>query len=61
MIEIINKKPLSEIKEEKEIQKNEFQADIFEVVACLYEEVEGLRSEVLELRNKVEQPEGGAK
>lgn len=53
-IEIINKKPLSEIKEEKESQKNEFQADIFEVVACLYEEVE-------ELRARIEILEGGAK
>ncbi|MBU5313445.1 hypothetical protein KQI38_15595 [Tissierella carlieri] len=54
MIEIINKKPLSEIKEEKEMQKNEFQADIFEVVAHLYEEVE-------ELRAKIQILEGGAK
>lgn len=57
-IEILNKKPLSEIKEEKDKKKEEFQADIFEVVAMLYEEVEGLRAEVAELKTKVE---GGAK
>lgn len=57
-MEIINKKPLSEIKEEKETQKNEIQVDIFEVVAMLYEEVEELRAEVVDLKNKVE---GGAK
>lgn len=60
-MEIINKKPLSEIKEEKKIQKNEIQADIFEVVACLYEEVEELRSENIELRSRIETLEGGAK
>ncbi len=53
-IEIINQKPLREIKEEKEIKKNEMQADIFEVVAMLYEEVE-------ELRARIEILEGGAK
>lgn len=53
-IEILNKKSLSEIKEEKEMQKNAIQADIFEVVAMLYEEVE-------ELRARVEVLEGGAK
>ena len=53
-MEIINKKSLSEIKEEKETQKNEIQADIFEVVACLYEEVE-------ELRSRIETLEGGNK
>ncbi|WP_333637782.1 hypothetical protein [Tissierella praeacuta] len=57
-MEIINKKPLSEIKEEKEIEKNEMQADIFEVVACLYEEIEGIRAEVVTLKAKIE---GGAK
>lgn len=57
-MEIINKKPLLEIKEEKEMQKNKMQADIFEVVACLYEEVEELRAEVVALKAKVE---GGAK
>lgn len=60
-MEIMNKKPLSEIKEEKEMQKIEEQADIFEVVAMLYEEMEGLRTEVIELRAKVEILEGGAK
>ena len=45
-IEIINKKPLSEIQEEKKKKKEDIQADIFEVVANLYEEVEGLRSRV---------------
>lgn len=53
-MEIINKKLLSEIKEEKEMKKNEMQADIFEVVACLYEEVE-------ELRARVKILEGGVK
>lgn len=53
-MEILNQKPLSEIKEEKEMKKIEIQADVFEVVAMLYEEVE-------ELRSRVEQLEGGAK
>lgn len=53
-MEILNQKPLSEIKEEKEMKKIEIQADVFEVVANLYEEVE-------ELRSRVEQLEGGAK
>lgn len=52
MIEIINQKPLREIKEEKEMQKMEVQADVFEVIAMLYEEMEGLR-------NRIEQLEGG--
>lgn len=60
-MEIMNKKPLSEIKEEKEMQKIEEQADIFEVVAMLYEEMEGLRTEVIELKAKVEILEGGVK
>ena len=45
MIEIINRKSLLEIKEEKEKKKEDIQADIFEVLAMLYEEVEELRSE----------------
>lgn len=53
-MEILNQKPLSEIKEEKEMKKIEIQADVFEVAAMLYEEVE-------ELRSRVEQLEGGAK
>lgn len=51
-MEILNQKPLSEIKEEKEMKKIEVQADVFEVIACLYEEVE-------ELRARVEALEGG--
>lgn len=57
-IKFIKEKPLSIIKEEDTSKKEEFQADIFEVIAMLYEEVEGLRSEVADLRLRVE---GGAK
>ncbi|MBU5676760.1 hypothetical protein KQI88_10045 [Alkaliphilus sp. MSJ-5] len=57
MIEIINKKSLLEIKEEKEKEKEDIQADTFEVLAMLYEEVEELRSENINLRNRVEQLE----
>lgn len=58
-MEIINQKSLSEIKEEKEKKKEDIQADVFEVVANLYEEMEGLRSQVLDLKTKVEVLEGG--
>lgn len=57
-IKFIKEKPLSIIKEEDTSKKEEFQADIFEVIAMIYEEVEGLRSEVADLRLRVE---GGAK
>lgn len=53
-MEILNKKPLSEIKEEKEMKKVEIQADVFEVIANLYEDMENLKA-------RVEQLEGGAK
>ena len=53
-MEILNQKPLSEIKEEKEMKKIEIQADVFEVIANLYEDMENLKARVEEL-------EGGAK
>lgn len=53
-MKIINKKPLSEIQEEKEMKKIEIQADIFEVVASLYEDME-------DLKTRVKQLEGGVK
>ena len=57
-MDILNQKPLSEIKEEKEMKQIEIQADVFEVIVNLYEEVEGLRAEIEELKNTIE---GGAK
>ena len=57
-IKFIKEKPLSIIKEEDTSKKEEFQADIFEVIAMLYEEVEGLRAEIAELKIK---SEGGTK
>lgn len=53
-MEILNQKPLSEIKEEKEMKKIEIQADVFEVVANLYEDIE-------KLKVRVEELEGGGK
>lgn len=52
---------LVEEREKKEMEKLESQADVFEVVAMLYEEVEGVRTEVIELKTKVEVLEGGVK
>lgn len=60
-IKFIKEKPLSIIKEEDTSKKEEFQADIFEVIAMLYEEVEEIRSENVVLRSRVEILEGGAK
>ena len=53
-MDILNQKPLSEIKEEKEMKKIEVQADIFEVIANLYEDMEKLKA-------RIEKLEGGAK
>jgi hypothetical protein len=65
MLEIINKKPLSEIKEEKEKEKEDSQADVFAVMANLYEEMEEFKGEIQDemkkLKSKIELLEGGAK
>lgn len=53
-MELINQKPLKEIKEEKEMEKILIQADTFEVIAMLYEEMEGLRSRIEQLEGGVE-------
>lgn len=53
-IEFIKEKPLSEVAEEESLEKIENQADVFEVVANLYEEVE-------ELRSRIKALEGGGK
>lgn len=53
-MEIINQRPLLEIQEEKEKKKEDIQADVFEVVAMLYEEMEGLKARIVVL-------EGGGK
>lgn len=50
MIEIINQKPLSEIKEEREMQELQSKLDLYELVAHLYEEIEGLRAELETLK-----------
>ena len=60
-IKFIKEKPLSIIKEEDTSKKEEFQADVFEVIAMLYEEVEEIRSENVALRSRIEILEGGAK
>ncbi|CAK7080782.1 hypothetical protein [Tissierella sp.] len=60
-IKFVKEKPLSIIKEEDTSKKEEFQADIFEVIAMIYEEVEEIRSENTDLRNRIEILEGGAK
>ena len=52
-MEILNQKPLSEIKEEKEMKKIEIQADVFEVIANLYEDMENLNARVEELEGGV--------
>lgn len=53
-IEFIKEKPLSEVKEKEEMKKVEVQADVFEVIANLYEDMEKLKA-------RVEQLEGGVK
>lgn len=60
-IEFIKEKLLSEVKEEDEDKKIDIQTDAFEAVANLYEEVEGLRSEITELKTKLEALGGGEK
>lgn len=53
-VKIINEKPIREIREEEEKEKIEIQADVFEVIANLYEDMENLKA-------RVEKLEGGAK
>lgn len=60
-MEILNQKPLSEIKEEKEMKKIKIQADAFEVIANLYEDMEKLSAETANLKARVETLEGGDK
>lgn len=60
-VNIINEKPISEIREEEEKKKHEIQADIFEVVAMLYEDMEQLLERVSILEAEVEALKGGDK
>ncbi len=60
-VKIINEKPIREIKEEKEAKKLEIQADAFEVIAMLYEDMEKLSTETANLKTRVEALEGGDK
>lgn len=57
-VNIINEKPISEIREEEEKKKHEIQADIFEVVAMLYEDMEQLLERVSILEAEVEALKG---
>lgn len=60
-IKFMKEKPLSEIRGKEELEKINIQADVFEVVAMLYEEMEGLRNKVVDLENRVGISEGGGK